>query len=306
MKLGLVCLALLMSACAVVPGERRGPEQSQVAELNHVYATVDPDTAEAIRQSEFLRAFANVEVRTTTGTRDTWTGRYLYGRRTYIEFFAPGDFRINEKPAPVGAWGIGLSGDRVGFNNALARRLRAAGHKALLEMDTRKLGGRDVPWFQALTAITAHGDSGALGKTVSVWAMEYLPSYFDLPEAGKEPSEGAHDVISRERYQSDAYRTKMMQDIVEVHFNIGPQDFARIEPLLRAAGYRITRSRGAALADGEETDFRFALTEPNAQGLRQVRFALNAPVRPRVEVIGSSTLVLGPGATAVWTFPTPN
>ncbi len=99
MKHGLACTALLLSACATAPHDR-GPGQMQIAELNHVFATVDRATAEAIRNSEFLRRFANLEVRTTTGTRNTWTGRYLYGERTYIEFFAPNDFSINDKPAP--------------------------------------------------------------------------------------------------------------------------------------------------------------------------------------------------------------
>lgn len=306
MRQTIACIALLLvSACRTAPVDRSVAQQPQIAELNHVFATVDPVTAQAIHDSAFLRRFSNLEVRTTSGTRATWTGRYLYGRRTYIEFFAPKDFYINERPAPVGAWGIGLSGDRVGFNDALAQRLQAAGHKALVEMDTRKLGSREVPWFEALTAITVHGDSGALGETVTVWAMEYQPSYFDVPEAGKEPAEGAHDLISRERYQSDLYATKMMRDIVEVHFNIGREDFARIEPLLRAAGYQITHSGNEVVADGEETDLRFSLTAPAAQGLRQVRFSLNAPEKRRVETIGKTRLVVGPDATATWTFQTP-
>jgi hypothetical protein len=292
-----------MSGCMTVSPVPSAVQEPQIAELNHVFATVDPQTAEAIRKSEFLRRFANLEIRTTTGTRSSWTGRYLYGKQTYIEFFAPEDFHINDKPAPIGSWGIALSGDTVGFNKVFKRRLEAAGDKALIEVDTRKFGDRTVPWFEALTAISKHGDSGALGKTVSVWAMEYKPSYFELPEAAKEPAEGPDDIISRERYQSDAYAERMMRDVVRVHFDVGPQDFARIEPLLRAAGYRIARSAGAVLADGAEADFHFTLTAPNAQGLREVRFALNAPVQRHIETIGRSTLVVGPDAAATWTFP---
>lgn len=281
------------------------PPQDQIAELNHLFATVDPVTAEAIRTSTFLRRFANLEVRTTTGTRSSWTGRYLYGRQTYIEFFAPADFQINDRPAPVGAFGIALSGDRVGFNALLKARLEAAGNKALTEVDTRKLGNRLVPWFEALTAISRHGDSGALGESVSVWAMEYVPSYFDVPEAGKEAAEGPHDLISRERYQSDGYASKMMRDIASARFNLGPADFARIEPLLRAAGYRIRRSPGTIVADGQEADLHFTLSPPAAQGLREVRFLLNAPSPPMTETIGRSVLVVGPGAAATWRFAQP-
>jgi hypothetical protein len=298
-RLCLGVLAALSAGCATRSSTATHP---QIAELNHAFATVDAVTAEAIRNSDFLKRFANVEVRTTTGTRDSWTGRYLYGRQTYIEFFAPADFSINDKPAPVGAFGIALSGDRVGFNRALAARLEAAGHKPFVELDTRRFGDRTVPWFEALTAISSHGDSGARGEEVSAWAMEYQPSYFDLAEAAKEAAEGPEDVISRERYQSDLFATRMMRDVVELQFDIGPADFARVVPLLEAAGYRIRREGAAVTADGVESDLRFNLTEPSAKGLRRVRFALNRPVPRHVERIGQSTLVVGPGATAVWTF----
>lgn len=296
---------LLICACTT-SSPRAAAVPPQIAELNHLFATVDPITAEAIRTSEFLRRFAHIEVRTTTGTRSSWTGRYLYGRRTYIEFFAPEDFTINDRPAPVGAWGIALSGDRVGSNALLKARIEEAGNRTVEEVDTRKLGDRVVPWFHALTAVSSHGDSGALGETVSVWAMEYLPSYFELPEAAKEPAEGPHDIVSRERYQSDSYATRMMRDITYVQFNIGPADFARIEPLLGAAGYRLRRTANLIVADGEEADFHFVLTTPAAQGLRQVRFKLNSRAAPRTEVIGRSVLVIGPGTSATWTFDPPS
>lgn len=304
-KRSLALMTLVLTGCAAQTASQVPPALSQLAELNHAFATVDPDTAEAIRASAFLRRFANLEVRTTTGTRATWTGRYLYGRQTYIEFFAPDDFTIGAKPAPVGTWGVALSGDRPGFTAVLQQKLAAAGHKALVEVDTRKMSGRDVPWFTALTAISTHGDSGALDATVSAWSMEYVPSYFELPEAGKEPAEGPHDVISRERYQSDSYATKMMRDIVELHFAVGRRDFDRIEPLLRAAGYRIRRSESAVVADGHEGDLRFTITDPQRQGLRQVRFALNKPAAWQVEIIGRSRLVVGPKAEAVWIFDPP-
>ena len=121
----LFAAAALALASACTASFQGTAPNAQVAELNHLFAALDPVTAEAIRNSEYLRRFANLEVRTTTGARATWTGRYLYGRRTYVEFFAPGDFQINDRPAPVGAWGVALSGDRPGFNAALKTRLEA-------------------------------------------------------------------------------------------------------------------------------------------------------------------------------------
>ena len=273
---------------------------TQIAHLNHFYATVDPETVAAIRDNAFVKRFANLEVRTTKGTLSTWTGTYLYGRETYAEFFGPGDFQISGRPAPVGGWGIAVSGDRPGHVAELKSRLESAGLKAVVELDTRTFGKRKVPWFTALTAVSQHGDSGGRDDVVAAWAMEYVPSYFELPEAAKEPPEGAADVISRERYQSDLYQQRMMRDVTRVEFNVGAKDYARVEPLLIAAGFRIRRSGKRVVADGKETDLVFHMT--GQMKLRQVQFSLNAHAANEVHIIGRSRLAVGPGATAVWDF----
>jgi hypothetical protein len=131
--------------------------------------------------------------------------------------------------------------------------------------------------------------------------MEYVPSYLELPESGKEAAEGPHDIISRERYQSDLYREKMMRDVTRVEFNVSRADYDRIEPLIRAAGFEISRSGNRILADGEQTDFVFNITSAR-MGLRKVEFSLNAPAAAHEEIIGKSRLAIGPGATATWVF----
>jgi Family of unknown function (DUF5829) len=295
-----VACSFLVGACAPPSARTRTSPSNQIAHLNHFYATVDAETAAAIRDSAFVKRFANLEVRTTQGTTSTWTGTYLYGRQTYVEFFGPDDFQIAGKPAPVGSWGIGVSGDRPGHVAELKSRLEAVGLEAVVELDTRTFGERKVPWFSALTALSRHGNSGGIDDVVSAWAMEYAPSYFDLPEAAKEPAEGAEDIISRERYQSDLYQQRMMRDVTRVELDVGAKDFARIEPLLTAAGFRIRQSGSRVVADGEETDFVFHLT--GQMGLRRVEFSLNAPLASEVHIIGKSRLSVGPGGTAVWIF----
>lgn len=292
---------LLLAACTSLPRASPVPPSGQIAHLNHFYTTVDAETAAAIEKSAFLRRFANVEVRTTTGTRSSWTGIYLYGRQTYAEFFGPDGFQIADQPAPVGGWGIALSGDRPGHVEQLKSRLESVGHKAIVEVDTRTFGTRKVPWFTALTAVSKHGDSGGRNDVIAAWAMEYVQSYFDLAEAAKEVAEGPNDSISRERYQSDAYRQRMMRDITRVEFSVAAKDFARLEPLLVAAGFRLEATADGIIADGDETDFLFH-TASGRMGLRKIAFALNSPVAANSEIIGRSRLSVGPGATAEWQF----
>jgi hypothetical protein len=241
-------------------------------------------------------------MRTTTGTNSTWTGRYLRGKTTYVEFFAPPDLEIRGKPAPIGAWGIAVSGDRVGDLKKLRDRIEGAGHKAVDGLETRKFGEREVPWFRALTTITRHGDSGDVDAAVTLWAMEYEPSYFALAEAEKEPAEGPEDLISRERYQPDLYADRMMKDVTRVELGVTPRDYRRIEPMLAAAGFRLTRSGNHIAADGDEADFEFWLTTPQHAGLRRLDFSLNSSPPGQVQVLGRSRLTIGPGANASWIF----
>ena len=299
--LALALLMLISAGCALETSSPPPRPVGQIAELNHVFAVVDQETAQAIDQSDFLRRFANIEIRTTIGTLSTWTGRYLYGRETYVEFFAPGDFQIARGPAPLGSWGIAISGDRVGDSTRLKSRIEELGLRAIVEIETRQFGDRKVPWFTAVTAVGQHGDTGARDEPVTIWAMEYVPSYLDLPEVGKEPAEGPHDVVSRERYQADLYVQKMMRDVTRVTFEVREQDYRRIEPMLRASGYKLSRSGQAMIADGKQSDFVFHLTETGMK-LRSIEFALNAVSAAHVETIGRSCLVAGPGTTAVWSF----
>lgn len=283
--ISLIC-SLIVGICAPAYGTTKRAPSTQIAHLNHFYATVDAETVAAIRNSAFLKRFANLEVRTTKGTLSTWTGTYFYGRETYAQFFGPGDFQISGNPAPVGGWGIALSGDRLGHIAELKLRLDSVGLRAVVELDTRTFGTRKFLWFTALTAVSQHGDSGGRNDVVSAWAMEYVPSYFDLPEVAKEPAEGAADVISRERYQSDLYRQKMMRDVTRVEFDVKAKDYARIDPMLRAAGFKMRRSGNRVVAGGEENDLVFHLA--GTMRLRKIEFSLNAPVGREVHVLGKS------------------
>ncbi|MEU2482953.1 DUF5829 family protein, partial [Streptomyces sp. NPDC013130] len=72
--------------------EEAPPTGRQLLFYNHAYGVLDRETADAIEHSAYLRHFANFQVSTTTGAGgETWTGRYLKGRETYLELFGVGD-----------------------------------------------------------------------------------------------------------------------------------------------------------------------------------------------------------------------
>lgn len=291
---------LTVAAAATAVGTPSLEESAQEIGFNHFWAVVDTETAKAVAENPFLRRFAGFEVRTTTANSgDTWTGRYIYGRKTYFELFSAGDRIMRGRITPEGAIGIALGGDRVGDLTRLDERLKQQGVTTRLMTRTRHMAGREVPWFLALMP---WGSPPPAGSRASIWAMEYLPSYFDVPEAGKEAAEGPHDTVSRERYQSDVYRERLMRDLTRVDFAITAADYERLKPMFSAAGFLVKSARGRVLLDGPDVDLGFEVVQPQRAGLLQVHFELNGPAKAHSERVGRSVLKVGPGPTATWTF----
>ncbi|QKR99912.1 hypothetical protein F9288_09880 [Sphingomonas sp. CL5.1] len=276
----------------------------QIAFVNHFYALLDGETAEAVKTAALLKSFGVLRVKhVNAGDGQSWTGRYLYMRNTYIELFGPGD----SGDLTVGSLGIGLGGDRPGVLDEMAARLRRAGVAFEADMTRRTYVDRSVDWFKKIAPPSPPPVSAPAGvprpPAVEIWAMEYVPGYFDVPEAGKGVSLGPQDVVSRRRYNASEYHGELLSDLAHVSFAIDRGDYLSIRPLLAAAGFDL-----AARADGEaarsaEASVDFTFVPKRQAGLREVGFHLNRALgSTHRETIGKSELVIGPGRTARWSF----
>ncbi|MFJ5729583.1 DUF5829 family protein [Streptomyces paradoxus] len=269
----------------------------QLLFYNHAYGVLDRETADAIEHSSYLRDFADFQVRTTTGAGgQTWTGRYLRGRETYLELFGVGD--VPGKDGTLGAAGMGVSTEHAGDLPTVTERLRKAGITDPVEFrQTRDFGdGVPVPWFDAVFTTGEYDLFGA-------WGMEYRPEYFADPRSNTEPASHPGDV-GRERYLPDTYRDRLMRDVTGIRLAVTARDLANTVPLLKAGGFAVrSLPDGGVVADGGGTTVRFDAVPLEQVGLKRVEMSLNQPVSYRhVERIGHSALVVGPGSRAVWTF----
>lgn len=267
----------------------------QLLFYNHSYGVVDRATADAVEHSAYLREFANFHVRTITGTDGaTWTGRYLMGRETYIELFGVGD--LPGADGLLGASGLGLGTDREGDIDTVAARLPAEGvADPILSLQTRDFGdGVPVPWFDALVTTPTY-------DAFSAWAMEYRPEFFADPRGDTEPAAFPGDV-GRERYLSDLYRDHLMRDVTGVRIAVPRGDLDTTVPLLRAGGFVVVTLPDGVVAARGGTTIRLDATPREQAGIKRFDLSLNRPVARHVERLGNSTLVVGPGAHAVWLF----
>ncbi|MGW6929484.1 DUF5829 family protein [Lentzea sp. NPDC054927] len=284
-------LAVLLVLAAVGPAQAG---ERQLLFYNHAWGTFDRATADAVEHSAYLKKFADFEVRTTTGADGrVWTGRYLRGRETYLEVFGIGD--IPGKDGELGAAGLGLSTERDGDLDTLKTRLRAAGQKPIDFLQTRDFGdGKPVPWFDSVFLIEQYDRFGA-------WAMEYRDEYLNDARSKVAPARFPGDV-TRERYLPDTYQNRLMRDVTLIHLAVTAADLTATLPLLRAGGFAVVSSPGGVVASRGGTTMRFDSVAAGQTGLKRVEFSLNHAVGRHVERLGTSTLVVGPGARAVWTF----
>lgn len=298
----MVIVLALAGAARGGAGTARAEEDGTATErqrlfYNHAYGVLDRETADAIEHSAHLRDFAAFQVRTTTGAGgQTWTGRYLMGRETYLELFGVGD--LPGKDGTLGATGMGVSTEHAGDLPAVIERLRKAGiTDPVTFRQTRDFGdGVPVPWFDTVFTTGEYDLFGA-------WGMEYRPEYFADPRGDTEPASHPGDV-GRERYLPDTYRDRLMRDVTGIRLAVTARDLADTVPLLKAGGFAVrSLPGGGVVAYGGGTTLRFDPVPVQRVGLKQVTMSLNRPVAYRhVERIGHSALVVGPGSRAVWTF----
>ncbi|MEW9552595.1 DUF5829 family protein [Nonomuraea sp. NPDC050783] len=294
---------LAATLAVALSGTLTGPasaEERQLLFYNHAYSVVDKETADAIENSAYLREFANFEVRTTTGGGMTWKGRYLKGRETYLELFAVGD--LPGQDAEFGSAGLGVSTERAGDLATVTERLKALGvAEPFPYRQTRDFGdGVRVPWFDTVRV------TGEQYEAFDPWAMEYLPEYFADPRSQTEPASFPGDV-GRERYLPDAYKEHLMRDVTAIRIGVPARDVANATPLLRAGGFAVrSLPGGGVVADGGGTRIQLDAVPREQAGLKEVRFSLNKLLPYMTEKrIGRSTLAVGPGARAVWSFDPP-
>jgi hypothetical protein len=279
-------------------------EREPAVFLNHFYAVVDGDTAAAIVASPLLKEFAALNVVTTTSDGDTWTGRYLRGQETYVEFFGPGDLRLGDgSPASAGLSGLGIGGDVAGLTDKLQVGLEAQGSSSTRLMRTRRIEDRDVDWFDVITPYADANEE----PDFYIWSMEYQAAYFEAARPNGRPYSGESGDISRQRYLSPFYdNTLLMRDIVGAELAVARADFGKARPLLEAGGFAVTMSQDAAVAESGGVRLQFRFVEPDRIGLRRIDFALReAALEVRTEKIGASVLTVGPGSIATWIFEEP-
>lgn len=259
--------------------------------LNHLYRVVDPDTYRAVRDDAWVASdFAPREERTTTRPDWSYTGLYLYGRRTYLELFDEGP------QGPAGYTGLAFAiarGHTSAIADAWSGRLGAT-RTTLVE---RPADGGGVPWFHLACAEPDRRDG------VHLWSMEYHPDFLAAwhPNLTSARSTSEADVLDRyaARVTTQPRDGFLLDDITGIDLSLSREACRFLRMHLEVLVPVDERSDGLS-ATIVGTTIR-AAADAAPRGVTAVTCSLQRAVAAETRAFGSSSLELD-GRAAVWRF----
>jgi Family of unknown function (DUF5829) len=276
--------------------------------LNHFYLILGPADYQAVRDCRFLwDEFALGEERTTLANNgDTWTGTYFYGENTYFEFLDAGALRFAGAAGPgalANGVGLALGTETQGCTAALLGHLRAQGRDLPSGLRTRHYQGTDLPWFYCSPMQIFRP-----GQALSTWLMEYHPDFLAhwRPELGPGAGGIARSAILAKYRQALGHasgQARLLQEVAYLRLRLDPLSAEAALAQLTDFGGTITHLPGAMRWQAQDFWLEIILEGGPPLGWLEVGFSLReAQPNGQEWQIGPSSLRVGPGPVARWTF----
>jgi hypothetical protein len=245
-RIGLLLILILFSR--LLPGQAALPP----IYFSHVTLWVDPATYQAVRESDFLRNhFSAFETRTTETEHSVvpaYTGTYLYGKRTYIEFIVAGS--VPSQPTRVGELSLAMWVDDIQQLPAITESLVAHTHAAAAGgTRTLTVNGREIRWFENRYPLFPEEQE----LTADAWVLGIYPNYLSERYGNLRPDQ---DGTTREKALQFANQPeRMLKDVTSLTLVLRPQEIERLIQEFEAFGYKIRSEAGKQIAQGPEIEF---------------------------------------------------
>ena len=267
--------------------------------LNHINAVIDEKTYDEIVKSEFLKnEFCNSKEKTNADKQRSWTGFYMTGESTYIEFFNNKN-KQSLREMKIAQIGVGFSVDtKEEFEKVftlLKQKFADDIHDGLLE---KKINNHLVPWFYY---IEFKGDASEMLQkdTLDTWIMAYDKDYLKF----KNMKQADKDSITRKEYNADLFdKNKFFKDIEEITYLLNDEVKQKFIERQTSLGYTCEEAEDFTICRGPEITFKLKPAGDQTCKLLQLGMSLNREVKDlKTYHIGNSTIELK-NKTATWTF----
>lgn len=247
--------------------------------MGHFYVALDQASFDALRKSPQVAALAHVVERHTVAGKDQWTGFYVQGRQTYMEFFGaenlPEGMRVRDT-------GLGLTVEQAGGVSAIADRLRTVYKKVELATTPRTTPTGTIPWF---TSTYVKSDQP---ESMETWIMENDPKYL----ATVHPGENIKDPFSREQSLSWYFLPDHeLDNVTGITAALKPAEIAQLFTELKLIGWSPRTHGKGFVAMGP--DLKLTVIPATARtGIQQVDLRLRRSVAQQSIPLGHIQLLL--------------
>ena len=236
MKLIFAILSLLLPTAKIIAADALPP-----VFMGHFYVALDDASFDALRKSPEVAALAHVVERHTVAGRDEWTGFYVQGRQTYMEFFGVQNLPEGMR---LGDTGLGLTVEQAGGVSAVAARLRTAfGERIEITATPRTTLTGTIPWF---TSTQIKSDAP---ESMETWFMENDPGYL----AAMHPGATIENPFSREQSLSWSFLPDHeLDNITGITAALKPAEIAQLATELRVIGWPVRVQNKGFVAAGPD------------------------------------------------------
>jgi len=267
-----------------------------LAYLSHVYVTLDSTTYSSICNSDFLKDnFANSITKTVTvDSTSSWTGTYVWGENTYIEFFDIGE---DENKGYSGiAFGVEIEN---GIDSLYQHLVDLGITNAGTFLRYRQVEDTEIPWFNMLGF---SNEDTTVAFIVNTWAMEYKYEYMKhkYPDTNPDSLD-----ITRRCYNQKEYRSELLlKDIIEIELALDEPDHNKILKELKNYGYQIEQNGKLTIGNGPDIKIILRAKFENKSGICRIKFSLTDKEyeQQTVQFSDKSKLILNADRTAEWYF----
>lgn len=248
--------------------------------MGHFYVALDQTSFDALRKSPEVAALAHVVERHTVAGKDEWTGFYVQGRQTYMEFFGAQNLPEGMR---VGDTGLGLTVEQSGGVSAIATRLRS-GYDKKVEIWTtpRTTPTGTIPWFKS-TYIKSD-----IPQSMETWFMETDPNYL----ATVHPGDIIKDPLSREQSLSWSFLPDhQLDNVIGITTALKTAELAQLATELKLIGWSVRSQGEGFVATGP--DLKLTVRPAGARtGIQRVDLQLRRSVPKQTLALGNIQLLL--------------
>ena len=262
--------------------------------FSHCFTVVDSVTFQAINESPFLKdtfAFTTTITSSVDAGKITYSGKYLFGKQTYLEFFVQDQKQLRR------ACGLGLQLEKPGQLKTLYNSLH---NQFDFSYGPRTRKAKDGSEFLYAYKSYIYGNERDSGQFFSSWIMEFDTTYIKSKFNQKYLND-----ITRETFQQNRFNKELsLQDIRSLTVALSKRDKQHFITISKALGYRIKRYGAITLILGSGISILVKEATNKLRGISKIEMRLTKPKIGQLKYYLGHSILEFKRKQAVWLFDT--